>query len=156
MNIDESKYKITQHEDGRIEAVPIKNKRWVPEISEGYTIVYNDGELGHVSNFNLRSDNMCVALGNAYHPDTDMEWVKRRLHRAQMMINIASNIECFEPDWGNEEQEKWGVYFNHLDDLWLTWRRRVADESIVYFSTEKKAKQAAAMLQEEMPNREQR
>lgn len=75
---------------------------------------------------------MNIDNGNVYHTKTEAEQaLERKL--AEVRLRRTSN---FEPDWSNNDQNKWTVYYNHNDkELLVEATAFLQYPSAIYFDT---------------------
>ena len=77
-------------------------------------------------------DRLNIDNGNVYHTKTEAEQaLERKL--AEVRLRRTSN---FEPDWSNNDQNKWTVYYNHNDkELLVKATAFLQYPSAIYFGT---------------------
>ena len=70
--------------------------------------------------------------GTIYYAETDAE---RALER-QIAITTLMRDSNFKPDWSNNDQNKWTVYYNHNDkELLIEATAFLQYPSAIYFDT---------------------
>jgi len=77
-------------------------------------------------------DRLNIDNGNVYYTKTEAEQaLERKL--AEARLRWTSN---FEPDWSNNDQNKWTVYYNHNDkELLVEATAFLQYPSAIYFDT---------------------
>ena len=77
-------------------------------------------------------DRLNIDNGNVYHTKEEAEQaLERKL--AEVRLRRTSN---FEPDWNNDNQNKWTVYYNHNDkELLIEATAFLQYPSAIYFDT---------------------
>ena len=79
-----------------------------------------------------RVDNRRYMAGAIYYAETD---AKKALKR-QIAITTLMRDSNFEPDWSNNDQNKWTVYYNHNDkELLVEATAFLQYPSAIYFDT---------------------
>lgn len=102
--LDEIQGKIEQLESTKNE----RRKRWKPSKGEIY---YYVGENGYVYDDHWRNyevDNLRYSIGNVFQTEEEAEFEAERLRVIAKMREYA-----FDPDWDNDEQEKYFIVFSH-------------------------------------------
>lgn len=77
-------------------------------------------------------DRLNIDNGNAYHTEEECKEAHER-KLAEVRLRRASN---FKPDWNNDKQNKWTVYYNHNDkELLVEATAFLQYPSAIYFDT---------------------
>lgn len=104
---------------------------WKPKIGQRYFYI-DDGYVFSGVWIDSRVDNRRYMAGAIYYAETDAE---RALER-QIAIATLMRDSNFEPDWSNNDQNKWTVYYNHNDkELLVEATAFLQYPSAIYFDT---------------------
>lgn len=104
---------------------------WKPKIGQKYFYT-DDGYVFSGVWIDSRVDNRRYMAGAIYYAETDAE---RALER-QIAITTLMRDSNFEPDWSNNDQNKWTVYYNHNDkELLIEATAFLQYPSAIYFDT---------------------
>ena len=77
-------------------------------------------------------DQQRLTFGNVYRTEKEAEKASER-RLAEVRLRRASN---FKPDWNNDKQNKWTVYYNHNDkELLIEATAFLQYPSAIYFDT---------------------
>ena len=111
---------------------PTDSIHWKPVMGEEYWLVYADGDIGHGVCTGGYWDDTRYKMGSVYRTEKEAEKARdRRL--AEIRLRQTSN---FEPDWSNNDQNKWTVYYNHNDkELLVEATAFLQYPSAIYFDT---------------------
>lgn len=105
---------------------------WKPVMGDEYWLVYADGDIGHGVCTGGYWDDTRYKMGSVHRTEKEAEKARdRRL--AEVRLRRTSN---FEPDWSNNDQNKWTVYYNHNDkELLVEATAFLQYPSAIYFDT---------------------
>lgn len=104
---------------------------WKPKIGQRYFYI-DDGYVFSDVWIDSRVDNRRYMAGAIYCAEAD---AKKALKR-QIAITTLMRDSNFEPDWSNNDQNKWTVYYNHNDkELLVEATAFLQYPSAIYFDT---------------------
>lgn len=110
---------------------PTDSIHWKPKIVQRYFYI-DDGYVFSDVWIDSRVDNRRYMAGAIYYAETD---AKKALKR-QIAITTLMRDSNFEPDWSNNDQNKWTVYYNHNDkELLVEATAFLQYPSAIYFDT---------------------
>nr|DAY06814.1 MAG TPA: hypothetical protein [Caudoviricetes sp.] len=110
---------------------PTDSIHWKPKIGQRYFYI-DDGYVFSDVWIDSRVDNRRYMAGAIYYAETD---AKKALKR-QIAITTLMRDSNFEPDWSNNDQNKWTVYYNHNDkELLVEATAFLQYPSAIYFDT---------------------
>lgn len=110
---------------------PIVDVRWKPKIGQRYFYI-DDGYVFSDVWIDSRVDNRRYMAGAIYCAEADAEKALER----QIAITTLMCDSNFEPDWSNNDQNKWTVYYNHNDkELLVESTAFLQYPSAIYFDT---------------------
>lgn len=110
---------------------PTDSIHWKPKIGQRYFYI-DDGYVFSDVWIDSRVDNRRYMAGAIYYAETD---AKRALER-QIAITTLMRDSNFEPDWSNNDQNKWTAYYNHNDkELLVEATAFLQYPSAIYFDT---------------------
>ena len=110
---------------------PTDSIHWKPKIGQRYFYI-DDGYVFSDVWIDFRVDNRRYMAGAIYYAETD---AKKALKR-QIAITTLMRDSNFEPDWSNNDQNKWTVYYNHNDkELLVEATAFLQYPSAIYFDT---------------------
>lgn len=119
------------------EEIPEDYKRWRAKKGKRYWWVQNDGWVADDCEIRVDADDGRYELGNYFKTEEEAEkaanWLKT-------FAILRDDTKGFKPDWGDVEQVKWCVYYDHDGDelsidVWHT-----CQDSILSFATGADAK----------------
>lgn len=110
---------------------PTDSIHWKPKIGQRYFYI-DDGYVFSDVWIDSRVDNRRYMAGAIYYAETD---AKRALER-QIAITTLMRDSNFEPDWSNNDQNKWTAFYNHNDkELLVEATAFLQYPSAIYFDT---------------------
>lgn len=110
---------------------PTDSIHWKPKIGQRYFYI-DDGYVFSDVWIDSRVDNRRYMAGAIYYAETDAEKTLKR----QIAITTLMRDSNFEPDWSNNDQNKWTVYYNHNDkELLIEATAFLQYPSAIYFDT---------------------
>ena len=110
---------------------PTDSIHWKPKIGQRYFYI-DDGYVFSDVWIDSRVDNRRYMAGAIYYAETDAEKTLER----QIAITTLMRDSNFEPDWSNNDQNKWTVYYNHNDkELLIEATAFLQYPSAIYFDT---------------------
>lgn len=110
---------------------PTDSIHWKPKIGQRYFYI-DDGYVFSDVWIDSRVDNRRYMAGAIYCAEAD---AKKALER-QIAITTLMRDSNFEPDWSNNDQNKWTVYYNHNDkELLVEATAFLQYPSAIYFGT---------------------
>lgn len=110
---------------------PTDNIHWKPKIGQRYFYI-DDGYVFSDVWIDSHVDNRRYMAGAIYCAEAD---AKKALER-QIAITTLMRDSNFEPDWSNNDQNKWTVYYNHNDkELLVEATAFLQYPSAIYFDT---------------------
>ena len=114
----------------------IKEGSWEPEEHDSYYYLYCDGDVERDIWEGTNMDKEHYAIGNVFRSREEaekaVEWLKARKV-------LMGDTKGFEPDWVDETQTKWYVYWDHEEgylDVRCTHNMQTHQ---LYFATKKDA-----------------
>ena len=111
---------------------PTDNIHWKPKKDDEYFWMNSYGETQPDVWDGDSIDSMRLALGMVYRTEEECEKARER-KLAEVRLRRTSN---FEPDWSNNDQNKWTVYYNHNDkELLVEATAFLQYPSAIYFDT---------------------
>ena len=139
--IDEIASEITQLK----KEMENKNRLWVPEEGEKHYFVCSNGVVTDTNNPGGR-----YRIYNAFPTRQQALKASDYMRKSNMIIKACLQVDPhFEPDWEDEDQDKWNVFFDHRQGKWVTSSGIAYESEPCYVSTEKKAQQVADILNRE-------
>lgn len=110
---------------------PTDSIHWKPKIGQRYFYI-DDGYVFSDVWIDSRVDNRRYMADAIYCAEAD---AKKALER-QIAITTLMRDSNFEPDWSNNDQNKWTVYYNHNDkELLVEATAFLQYPSAIYFDT---------------------
>lgn len=110
---------------------PTDSIHWKPKIGQRYFYI-DDGYVFSDVWMDFRVDNRRYMAGVIYCAEADAEKALER----QIAITTLMRDSNFEPDWSNNDQNKWTVYYNHNDkELLVEATAFLQYPSAIYFDT---------------------
>lgn len=110
---------------------PTDSIHWKPKIGQRYFYI-DDGYVFSDVWMDSRVDNRRYMAGVIYCAEADAEKALER----QIAITTLMRDSNFEPDWSNNDQNKWTVYYNHNDkELLVEATAFLQYPSAIYFDT---------------------
>ncbi len=110
---------------------PTDSIHWKPKIGQRYFYI-DDWYVFSDVWIDSRVDNRRYMAGAIYCAEAD---AKKALER-QIAITTLMRDSNFEPDWSNNDQNKWTVYYNHNDkELLVEATAFLQYPSAIYFDT---------------------
>ena len=110
---------------------PTDSIHWKPKIGQRYFYI-DDGYVFSDVWIDSRVDNRRYMAGAIYCAEADAEKALER----QIAITTLMCDSNFEPDWSNNDQNKWTVYYNHNDkELLVESTAFLQYPSAIYFDT---------------------
>ena len=110
---------------------PTDSSHWKPKIGQRYFYI-DDGYVFSDVWIDSRVDNRRYMAGAIYYAETDAEKTLER----QIAITTLMRDSNFEPDWSNNDQNKWTVYYNNNDkELLIEATAFLQYPSAIYFDT---------------------
>lgn len=110
---------------------PTDSIHWKPKIGQRYFYI-DDGYVFSDVWIDSRVDNRRYMAGAIYCAEAD---AKKALER-QIAITTLMRDSNFEPDWSNNDQNKWTAYYNHNDkELLIEATAFLQYPSAIYFDT---------------------
>ena len=110
---------------------PTDSIHWKPKIGQRYFYI-DDGYVFSDVWIDSRVGNRRYMAGAIYCTEAD---AKKALER-QIAITTLMRDSNFEPDWSNNDQNKWTVYYNHNDkELLVEATAFLQYPSAIYFDT---------------------
>ena len=111
---------------------PTDSVHWTPKKDDEYFWMNSYGETQPDVWDGDSIDSMRLALGMVYCTEEECERAKER-KLAEVRLRRTSN---FKPDWNNDKQNKWTVYYNHNDkELLIEATAFLQYPSAIYFDT---------------------
>ena len=111
---------------------PTDSIHWKPKKDDEYFWMNSYGETQPDVWDGDSIDIMRLALGMIYRTEEECEKARER-KLAEVRLRRTSN---FEPDWSNNDQNKWTVYYNHNDkELLVEATAFLQYPSAIYFDT---------------------
>lgn len=112
---------------------PLDSIHWKPKHGAEYFWI---DECGSILPGTFYRDSMYdqqrLTFGNVYRTEKEAEKASER-RLAEVRLRRASN---FKPDWNNDKQNKWTVYYNHNDkELLIEATAFLQYPSAIYFDT---------------------
>lgn len=120
-----------------IQEEPTDSIHWKPKKGDNYFYIIHSYNSLHnevlVSTWiDDDHDKTHYLLGNIYRSHEEAEKARNR-ELAEVRLRRTSN---FEPDWSNNDQNKWTVYYNHNDkELLVEATAFLQYPSAIYFDT---------------------
>ena len=110
---------------------PTDSIHWKPKIGQRYFYI-DDGYVFSDVWMDSRVDNRRYMAGVIYCAEADAEKALER----QIAITTLMRDSNFEPDWSNNDQNKWTVYYKHNDkELLVEATAFLQYPSAIYFDT---------------------
>ena len=110
---------------------PTDSIHWKPKIGQRYFYI-DDGYVFSDVWIDSRVDNRRYMAGAIYCTEADAEKALER----QIAITTLMRDSNFEPDWSNNDQNKWTAYYNHNDkELLVEATAFLQYPSAIYFDT---------------------
>ena len=111
---------------------PIDNIYWKPAVGDKYWILGMFNHIEYVIWRNDKYDENAYYAGNIYR--TKEECGKARERKlAEVRLRRTS---MFKPDWSNDNQDKWTVYYDHSsEELLIEATAFLQYSSAIYFDT---------------------
>lgn len=110
---------------------PTDSIHWKPKIGQRYFYI-DDGHVFSDVWIDSRVDNRRYMAGAIYCTEADAEKALER----QIAITTLMRDSNFEPDWSNNDQNKWTAYYNHNDkELLVEATAFLQYPSAIYFDT---------------------
>ena len=129
-----------------------KDIRFKPEIEWVYYILDFDGGLDEITYRNDNIDKQCYASGNMYRTKKDAEFARSQVDTR--LNNLIAHWKLvndkFVPDWGNENQVKYYIWYNSETHNYSASAAGVVRYNIPYFSTKDNAKACIEWLKGEL------
>lgn len=111
---------------------PTDSIHWTPKKDDEYFWMNSYGETQPDVWDGDSIDSMRLALGMVYRTEEECEKARER-RLAEVRLRRTSN---FKPDWNNDNQNKWTVYYNHNDkELLIEATAFLQYPSAIYFDT---------------------
>lgn len=109
---------------------PKKWERWKPGDMGDYYIIKSNGVTDPEVWRDHGFDESCYAIGNIYKTEQEAEAVVQNRKVHMRLVELA---EGFKPDWGDDKQVKWFLFWNS-EDGW-GWHYSITSclPSVVYF-----------------------
>ena len=149
MNIDETKYQSINHEDGRIEFVPIKPKLdvgWVPKNRGDYFFVGVNGDDCTTVWTTHEVDQERLAFHNVFPSRKMADAASEDMRRANAVIRASRLADPdYVPDW-TKDNIKCAVYYDYALKDWNTILNSVCQLGSSYVSSQEKAEQVRNYL----------
>ena len=114
------------------EEIP-EGKRWRAGGDERYWCVQDDGGVAEDHDIGVDIDDGRYELGNYFKTEGEAqkaaEWLKA-------FTILRDDTKGFKPDWGDSEQDKWFVFYDHVSRrLWPDLDSTYQDKNL-YFASE--------------------
>ena len=111
---------------------PVNSIHWKPKYDDWYFYISDHGSVcSDIWNDNY-TDNKRLAFGFVYRTE---EECKAALDRKLAEARLRKTSD-FKPDWNNDNQNKWTVYYNHNDkELLIEATAFLQYPSAIYFDT---------------------
>lgn len=149
ITIDGNEIEISQESYDQLKQSLVKPAgRWKPKHGETYFSVHPSGGIVVVDRWiDASLDNRRWEMGSVFRTEEEAE------HAAavQKALTKISDFADFEPDWDNDDQTKYYIYYNHGDSRFNT-SARIGCQCLneIYFKTEERANQAIKELKPEL------
>ena len=124
--------------DEMLEPITEEPTRWraKKEEFEKYWYVDDRSEVDDSYDDRMAVDNERYEFGNYFKTQEEalkaVDWLKA-------FNTLRDDTKGFKPDWKNEKQKKWSVFYNHLyDKLYIDWHISCQFSTII-FATEEDA-----------------
>lgn len=123
--------------DEMLEPIPEEPTRWRANKGERYYFIETDGSVHFIYELGLEYDDAKYGIGNYFKTKEEAEkaasWFKA-------FTTLRDDTKGFEPDWKNEKQKKWGVFYSRFDgEVYIEWYIDCQFSTII-FATEEDAK----------------
>jgi|SRR5690554_3035416 len=131
--IDEKKFK---------ELFDIKDSKvFIPKYGERYWFAREDGGVSDFFFDDDYTDNEILKHTEVYRTEKEAKFARdKRAFKVKMKRDFSENSD--EIDWGNGNQVKYFLYFNHMyEDIRIDWRRVYRFEGTLYTTNEEWLKQ---------------
>nr|DAP20330.1 MAG TPA: hypothetical protein [Caudoviricetes sp.] len=117
---------------------------FTPRIGEDYYWIDNEYEIRYNCFVDDSVDRKFQENGNACTDKVYMEKRAREIKLYNLLSNFAYQVnDGWEPDWNNDCENKWFIWFNYLLDKWEpAYIISMSYSNMVYFKTEELAKRA--------------
>ena len=111
---------------------PTDSIHWEPKYGDGYWTIGISGAPMYSPYYGDGIDKWRLESGRLYRSREECEKARDR-ELAEVRLRRTSN---FEPDWSNNDQNKWTVYYNHNDkELLVEATAFLQYPSAIYFDT---------------------
>ena len=119
------------------EEIPEGYKRWRAKSGETYYYIDSEGEVYDDKEQYVHLDDGGFLIGNYFktreEAEKTVEWLKA-------FAVLRDDTKGFKPDWGDDEQKKWGVYYAHTMEGLVVDLSYLCQDHIICFATEEDAK----------------
>ena len=116
-----------------LKELPEEYKRWRADKYEQYWYIEDYGEVADDREIGVDVDGGRYEFGNYFKTEEEAqkaaEWLKT-------LTILRDDTKGFKPDWGDPEQDKWYVYYDHVSEslgLGLNYTYR---DGNLYFASE--------------------
>lgn len=111
---------------------PTNSIHWKPKFGEDYCFVDDFARITRTRWSDTHVDEQRYKLGIIRRTEAEAEKALER----QMAIATLMRDSNFEPDWSNNDQNKWTAYYNHNDkELLIETTAFLQYPSAIYFDT---------------------
>ena len=97
-------------DSGWFEEIPEEHRRWRAKKGGQYWCVQSDGGVVHDHEIEADVDDERYEIGNYFKTEEEAqrtaEWLKA-------FAILRDDTKGFKPDWGDSEQDKWSVFYDH-------------------------------------------
>lgn len=126
-----------------------ENKRWRSKDGDIYWFVDGDGKPNWSYEYNRDSDSFRYDTHNYFQTEEEAQKYANVLETERQLKKFA-NEHNNKIDWNDNDQEKWNLYYNYsLYQINIAIRCATRDVRVIYFSSEKVARQAINEIGEE-------
>jgi hypothetical protein len=148
MTVQEKITKLEQELSALKKELAESQELWKPEYDDKYFFVSN---LGTVERNNLDDFRWNVILRTDFFPTSEQaEKASKYMRQSNMVIKACLQVDpYFEPDWRDESQDKWTMFYNHESNRWELSRANITQIAPCFVSSSKKAQQVCDLLNKE-------
>lgn len=146
IKIDDKEIEISDESYEAFREQFIKDKRWKPSKGKLYYYVGNDGSVYSGNWYNDKTDKFNYEQGNCHRV---LEGSQQHLQLLKAQAEIRNSSD-FEPDWSDESELKYSVYYDHYIKLLRdTNNRHHQSCSLAYYPTQEAAEEAIKTLEKQ-------
>jgi len=124
-----------------------KKVGWIPEDDEEYWYVSSSGDIYEEVWDSHNVDNFRLSQGNVFRTQ---EEAQAHLTYLKAVATLKESAEFWQPDWGDEEQKKYYVYYGcHYGRFEMSCSWRLAHPLNIHFQSEAKAEESIKNYEKE-------